>query len=554
MLRLIRRLCLRSGVFSVSAVGLAVILFSILASPARGQRVVQQVTDLSRLGFVENGYRDCGLRHVGFDASVSFRAHSRLKRSATAEITVDYGSDFSPQARDAFNRAVQVWEAHISSPTEIRIDARRLENPDSGVLGAAGPSSFWIVEANQERFIAGAALADALIGDDLQPDSVDIVARFNLDRDWHYGSGDAPGSKLDFTTVVLHEIGHGLNFLSLCRPLDDGSGRAQCKFEDDNGNLVAGIFSTYLAEQAGGTQTLLTNETAYPNPSTELNDALTSDQLVYVGDNAEVAAGQGNGPVPPKIYAPVLYQSGSSISHNDEATYPTGSINSLMTPNLAAGETVRLPGPLVCGQLIDIGWPVSTGCSLTDIEIRDLAAVTGAVTARNEGSATLRWTQVGNAAIDEYVIEHQYFDNPFREAERIEAQGSGDYSVTLEELAVGTHRFRLAYVTSEGTLIRGTTSNAITVQAQRPAVAAYPNPFQTSVNVSFILEERQTVEVTVYDALGRRVTRLFKGERPPNDARPVVFRPDRLPRSSGVYFIRVEGENFTRTVKAVRIR
>ena len=84
----------------------------------------------------------------------------------------------------------------------------------------------------------------------------------------------------------------------------------------------------------------------------------------------------------PKLYAPEEWRAGSSFSHLTEETvgegddeyqpyYPPGSLNSLMTPRLAATEVIRTPGPITCGILKDIGWTPGDQCAalLPEMEI-----------------------------------------------------------------------------------------------------------------------------------------------------------------------------------------
>ena len=44
------------------------------------------------------------------------------------------------------------------------------------------------------------------------------------------------------------------------------------------------------------------------------------------------------------LYTPARYEDGSSVSHIDEETYKDLGANSIMTPNLDAGEVFREPG------------------------------------------------------------------------------------------------------------------------------------------------------------------------------------------------------------------
>ncbi|WP_448573437.1 CARDB domain-containing protein [Trichothermofontia sp.] len=104
----------------------------------------------------------------------------------------------------------------------------------------------------------------------------------------------------------------------------------------------------------------------FPNPSIELGNELISDDVFFNGINASDA----NGGALPKLYAPVPYESGSSIAHLDEDTFPAGDPNSLMTPYIDFGEAIHDPGPITLGILKDLGWELQeTTPDLADLTI-----------------------------------------------------------------------------------------------------------------------------------------------------------------------------------------
>ena len=404
---------------------------------------------------IKPDWEDCGLRKIDADAFTSHRMVGRKQARKTATIRVSYGSGFTTEAQEAFQRAVEIWEAHITSPVTIRVDAS-FGDLEENVLGGAGPNRVYAVDTNGDDdldTVFGDALVDALIGEDQQSGAADITATFNRNRDdWHFGEGDAPSGTIDFTSVVLHEIGHGLNYIAATSVDDSGSGLyGDIDFpdvgEDGNPDGIPGIFTRFLAQkESDGSLTALTNESVFPNPSQELGDALTGDQLVFNADSANIAAAQGSGPVPPKIYAPRSYEEGSSIAHLDERTYPFESPNALMTPQINTAETNRLPGPIMCGQLYDMGWPTGGRCVryFQDVFGLQLAAATDTT----QGQVTLDWEVNDNANIQEYVIEQKYFDGPFEPVRRVDAADGPP--VTLDSLGLGRFAFRVRWVNDDG--------------------------------------------------------------------------------------------------------
>ena len=139
-----------------------------------------------------------------------------LRALATTEATtfqVSY-TGFTGEAQAAFQAAVDIWSTQISSPVPIIIDAR-FAVLSSNILGSAGANSFQrdFINTPQAGTWYPAALANKLAGTDLTPGTSDITAQFNSDfNNFYFGSGSTPLGQINFTSVVLHELGHGLGF------------------------------------------------------------------------------------------------------------------------------------------------------------------------------------------------------------------------------------------------------------------------------------------------------------------------------------------------------
>ena len=406
-----------------------------------------------------------------------------VPKNEQANITVSYGPGFTPQAREAFQRAIDVWRTHISTPVEIRIDAS-YQNQGANVLASAGPNIFYeLRDTNGNSFIIGDALADALLESDQTPGEPDIIVNVNSGRDdWHFGAGNPGPAEIDFTSVILHEIGHGLNFIDLS---DVESGRGSLGGEV-NDEVVPGILSTGIVhEDPPGTFNPITNESIYPNPSSTLGDALTSNALFFTGENADVAAQTSTGPVPMQLYAPNTYRSGSSIAHFDESTYPPGDPNALMTPEVGFNEVARVPGPNMCGLLSDLGWTLNQGClqAITPLRV-DVRA--------EAGRANLSWivpSSEGGRTVEEYVITTRRFGSEFRKKRRTAEEGTTE---PIEDLPMGRYTFEVSWVFDNGTeggrflsqpveinlsqVSATTRTDDITSQGRAPVVVAWQRP------------------------------------------------------------------------------
>jgi hypothetical protein len=271
--------------------------------------------------------------------------------TAVAPVFGNPGTTRGAQRLNAFRAAAAYWGAILKSRITIRVDAQmdpQFCTASSAVLGSAGPitvhrdyagapvASTWYVQAT----------ANSRAGADLDPGQSDIGATFNSDIDnptclggtsWWYGIGaPAPAGTIDFYTVVLHEIGHGIGFLSL---VSLGTGAKFGGFDD--------AYERWLWDWSTGGWPAMSN-------AQRLASAVNTGQVIFWGPRA-TEAGRGflsaglNGNYP-RVFAPNPVQGGSSISHFDTVLAP----NELMEPAITAP-----PGPyayLTSGALEDIGW------------------------------------------------------------------------------------------------------------------------------------------------------------------------------------------------------
>jgi hypothetical protein len=252
--------------------------------------------------------------------------------------TVTY-TGFTAAARAAFQRAVNIWSAQLTSSVPVTVSARFQPLPFP-VLGSAGSSFLF-------RNFSGApradtwyvdALANKRAGRQLDP-SPDIVATFSSSfTNWHFGTGPAPAGRIDFTSVVLHELGHGLGF----------SGGARVSGGLGSLRLLASPYAySRFTENTAGTPLL-----AFGDPSPALATQLTSNGLWFDSPLVRTV----NGGLRARLYAPAVFAPGSSYSHLDEATFPAGNPNSLMTPAIGTGETIRSPGRITLAIFTSTGW------------------------------------------------------------------------------------------------------------------------------------------------------------------------------------------------------
>lgn len=266
------------------------------------------------------------------------------KIKARSTFIVDYNG-FSTQAKNAFQEAIDIWAGFVNSPVPIRVVAY-WQPLEKNTLGSATPFDFTRNFPGQQknRVWYPIALAEKIAGQELNsPGEYDVLARFNSDFNWSY-SGTPASQQFDLTSVVLHELCHGLGFTgSWSVNANTGSwGR---------GTSSPFVYDTFLYNDSDNQ---LTDTLKFRNNSASLRSQLIGGKLLFNGPltNAQNSS-------KPKIYAPSTYQAGSSISHLDDNTYRSGNENSLMTSKSNPQEVIRDVGPLVKSIFADMGW-VST--------------------------------------------------------------------------------------------------------------------------------------------------------------------------------------------------
>jgi len=249
-------------------------------------------------------------------------------------------SGFTPEAEQAFQHAIDIWSRVITAEVPIEINAS-FTSLAPGILGTAGPSFLFRNLPGEPiaNTFYPSALADQLFGADQA--GTDIIASFSSNfTNWYFGLDGCPAQdEFDFVTLVLHEIAHGLGIIGTAEVLFFSSLNESLGcygFSVPNTmNFLPTIFDQFVESGDGIAVTDFDPDFCW----VELRDIFTGDNLVFNGANA-IACNSG---APPRLFAPSLFDVGSSFSHFDEDIFPTGSANSLLTPFFSPGEAIHDP-------------------------------------------------------------------------------------------------------------------------------------------------------------------------------------------------------------------
>jgi hypothetical protein len=248
------------------------------------------------------------------------------------------------QARlNVFKEAARLWGLLITSSQTIVVEATfdpLTCGATTGVLGSAGPT--WVFHdfpnAPLPNVFYPAALADELSGSNLagtlagggKYGYTDIKAQFNSTigdpsclggSQFYYGFDHqfAGGNYIaDLLGVVLHELGHGLGFLSLV----DQTGAGQM----DSSNVARlGVFDQFVYDES--TALFWPQMTAAQRAQSEVGQAGASNaSLVFNATQVNANLGRETAGLSVgghlRLYAPASYDATSSVSHWDSSATP----------------------------------------------------------------------------------------------------------------------------------------------------------------------------------------------------------------------------------------
>jgi hypothetical protein len=286
------------------------------------------------------------------------------------------GASIGAQRKLSFIKAAEILADQIASTQTVIVDADFLPlfcTLSSATLGSAGPSSNYAnafpkpATAISNTFYP-IGLINSLGDTDYLVGVSDIHSAFNSNigntgclqgsNGWYYGFDAPPSNYIGFTTVLLHEMTHGLGFASLVNALtgakavgldDVFSNNLYSKLDGSSWANAGGLSNEERSASAVSSNGLLWNGS---NVNIQAQDLLTAGY-----DDADFSSSFTSGDRV-QMYAPNAIESGSSVSHFDTAASP----NEIMEPQYTAGQ---LELGLALPLLKDIGWVVAESIANT---------------------------------------------------------------------------------------------------------------------------------------------------------------------------------------------
>lgn len=141
------------------------------------------------------------------------------------------------QRMAALERTGEIWGRYLVSNVPIRVGVK-FDSLGANTLATAGPVSaeFDFANAPQAGTLYSVAQANSLAGVDLRPGQNDITVTVSSDANFYLGfNQDFGNTGTNFIDTILHELGHGLGFISY---VDESTGSFGLNMPDAFSSLI----------------------------------------------------------------------------------------------------------------------------------------------------------------------------------------------------------------------------------------------------------------------------------------------------------------------------
>ncbi|TVR13412.1 MAG: choice-of-anchor D domain-containing protein [Balneolaceae bacterium] len=564
-----------------------IFIISVWITLVSGKGIVAQEINMDNLMVkpAPNMEHVCTLDPTDIDAHFYIAPDRELAKNfqaaATSTFEVNYRVDIGNACGDtawpnevfeAFEYAMDIWSVHLSSNVPIRIDAVWTELGER-TLGSAGPTRVvqlpgvgmpdtWYTISQLS------AMANRVIRDEI--DGVEHDVRININcnfSDWYFGTdANTPAGRIDFVSVVLHEIGHGIGFIGgISVPTDDDQ-----EVIEETGTIGLGsplqplVYDRFAID--GNTNSIL-NSAVYPNPSNAIFEAVTGRRggLFFDGEDALFTLAEL--PIETAtLYTPEEYTPGSSYSHVDQETF-TNTPNALMRPRIDRAFAVHSPGPLFCGMLSDMGWPLGVGClsflaadaqiavdrNRIEFGVSNVGSTvqqTITISSNNDSAEMLS----GGLTVDNdnFSIEGE---TSFGLQPGTEAQFTIQYVPQTDERHSGNLTIFHNANNIPSPIVIPLSGEALQADQIVRLEQSFPNPSVatagTSPTIPFVISEDSDVRLDLYSIDGRHIHSLVNSRRAAGRYNEM---PDMSNLSSGVYIYRLIVGNKVESKKLMYVR
>ena len=273
-------------------------------------------------------------------AAYAQNSNNSVLKTNKSNFILSYSSNCPDSLKQVVEYVTDIWSQYIYSQIPISIHVS-WQNLASNIYAYANPTLLKqnIPELPFSDVSFPIALAEKITNTNFNFNEPDIELVVNSSMPWNFDFSTYPiPKKHDITTILLHEIAHGLGFI----------GNVIMKnstFLIDNYPLV---YDTFLSYKAHPFLSFFNNLHV---SSDSLATIATSNEIVWNGAYTSAFLG-----FKPSLYAPSPYNQGSSFYHFNDDFIPPGDSLALMKRSFGANDIIHHPDIATLSLLADIGW------------------------------------------------------------------------------------------------------------------------------------------------------------------------------------------------------
>ena len=180
----------------------------------------------------------------------------------------------------------------------------------------------------------------------------------------------------------------------------------------------------------------------------------------------------------------------------------------------------------------------------------------------NENDVTLSWqtaTETNNSGFEIERLQNykiKRLQDSWEDIGFVEGNGTTteehNYSFVDKNVSVGQYHYRLKQIDFDGSFEY---SEIVNVSVSGPTQFSlgqnYPNPFNPSTKIEYSIPVNGNVRLTIFNSLGKEMEKLVNNYQ---QAGNHEVRFDASNMSSGVYYYKIESQNFSDVKKMILIR
>ncbi|MBB4079796.1 hypothetical protein GGR28_002423 [Lewinella aquimaris] len=424
-------------------------------------------------------------------------------------------------AEMAFEYAAAIWSDALQNDKIVNVEGCYTSDLTGNTLGSAGASLRGIGPfLGYDAVVFPQAIVEQLVDIEYPTADIRVYINANYFDDFYFGTdANPPNDQIDFVSLAVHELGHGLGFFGSAR-IDDGEDASgtgsdvECDGVAGNGCLgyffdATGAGAEYypavydLFVDRGSDMAALTSVS--PNPGPDLATAFTGGNTGLFFDETNINDFD-TGTEQLQLYTPGTFQPGSSYSHFNDPTEVMYYALSYGSANHDVGKAAQV--------MTNIGWPAAAAGLPVE-----LLAFTGAP---DDRGMRLEWQTASERDNEAFEVEVSRNEAPFERIGRLPGSGTThtevDYTYLDDSPSLGANHYRLRQIDFDGT---ATYSPIITLRFEVAGTSigqAYPNPVRADrLSLDYRTDATRQVAIQLFDSAGRLLQRVRYTAGPGNN-------------------------------------